>query len=306
MLTQIDVDSENAFTLPILGVTPKDSRLIRKVTGLSPADVQLFIGDYSRDGGLYTGRRVSKRNVVMIIDLNPNPALGETVSGLREAMYKAFLDPQVEDDYIKLTLHDDLGRQRYVVGYTEKFETEIFDAENLCQVSIICPDPYIRDELSTVMQIPGYLSSPTIGWNALPPFVYGGTAETGFEAEIRVVSDTFILNIEVNGKTMKIDGGLLYDTKLVYVNTNRGSRALYSANASDVVGTPREEMDLTKRWEDLAKAGLVTSIVDGLTSQSRWLELHSQSNSVKVYGELETDSDATIREFKFTQSYWGI
>ena len=85
MLKQIDVvygteEDEQALSLPILGLTPKDSLLLRKVTGLNPPDVNLFIGDYSRDGGTYQGRRVESRNVVLTIDLNPNPALGDTVS----------------------------------------------------------------------------------------------------------------------------------------------------------------------------------------------------------------------------------
>lgn len=98
MITQIDLMSENAIDLPIIGITPKTSLLIKKIDGLDPPDRVLFIGDYSQDGGLYQGRRVSKRNVVITIDLNPNPALGETVESLRDKLHRAFIDPQVEGD----------------------------------------------------------------------------------------------------------------------------------------------------------------------------------------------------------------
>lgn len=112
MLTRIDVDSENPFYIPILGAAPKDSLMVRTITGLNPPDKDLFIGDYARDGGSYQGRRVGQRNVVMILDINPNPALGETVSGWRELLYKAFDDPLPDADSVQLTLKDDILSDR--------------------------------------------------------------------------------------------------------------------------------------------------------------------------------------------------
>ena len=182
MLTQIDVMSDDAFELPILGVTPKNSLLIEKVTGLNPPDRSLFIGDYSQDGGIYQGRRVGSRNVVFTINLNPNPALGETVASLRESLYKAFIDPQVEGDYLKLLLRDEDDREIYLVGYCEKFESDIFDASTLCQISMICPDPYLRDNQDTIVSHPsGYVQFP---------FTYQGSAETGFVVRIYVTVPT--------------------------------------------------------------------------------------------------------------------
>lgn len=275
MLTRIDVDSENAFFIPILGVTPKDSLLIRKITGLSPPDIDLFIGDYARDGGIYQGRRVGQRNVVLNIDLNPNPALGETVSGLREMLYKAFVDPFADADYVKLTFHDDVGRVRYLVGYTEKFETEIFDIETMVQVSIICPDPYIRDDIQTSLINPS-------GWTTVP-FTYSGTAETGFEAEIYITAATSTLTLENNGKTMVIARTFAVGD-VVRINTNRGSRSM--------TVTP--------------SGGSPASIIAGLSPLSPWLELHSQSNTMSVYGTIPSNSIAAVRSLKYTQSYWGV
>lgn len=275
MLTQIDVDSENAFFVPILGVTPKDSLLIRKITGLTPPDPDLFIGDFSRDGGTYQGRRVGQRNVVLTIDLNPNPALDETISGLREMLYKAFMDPQVDGDYVKLNFHLDDGRVLYLVGYTEKFEGDLFDVETLLQISLICPDPYLRDNVQQVLTHPK-------GW-ATVQFSYAGTAETGFEAEIQVNSPTSTLTIDNNGKTMVINRDFA-SGDMVRVNTVRGSRSLTVQTG----------------------ASPETSIVASLTPTSPWLELHSQMNALKVYGATTGDLIASVRSLKYTQAYWGI
>lgn len=287
MLTSIDVDSDNSFSMPILGITPKDSLLIRHITGLNPPNLNLFIGDYSRDGGIYQGRRVGNRNVVITMEMNPNPALGETVSSLRERLYKAFVDPLVEADYVKLSLHLDDGRLLYLVGYAETFETEIFSAEALAQISIICPDPYIRDDEATILTHEG-------GWVTVP-FTYTGTAETGFEAEIEILTPTPKLVLSNNtltddtGDSNYTKGRMIINREfvagdVVIINTVRGYRRLWL--------TP--------------EGGSTISIMGDLTPTSPWLELHSQANTMKVYGTTPTDFPAVIRSLTYVQAYWGI
>ena len=275
MLTQIDVNSENAFYVPIQGATPKDSLLVRKITGLTPPGADLFIGDYSRDGGIYQGRRVGNRNVVITMDLNPNPALGETVSGLREMLYKAFMDPLVEADYLQLNLHDDSGRTRYVVGYTEKIDGEIFDIETALQISLICPDPFIRDSQETVL-------TNVTGWTTVP-FTYTGSAETGFSVTIKINQATSTLTLDNNGKKMVINRSFAIGD-VVKINTTPGVRS--------ITVTP--------------SGGAETSILAYLTVASIWLELHSQSNTLKVYGSSGASLPASITELRFRQAYWGV
>lgn len=277
MLTQVGVEfgDNQEMILPILGVTPKSSLLIQRITGLNPADITLFIGDFSRDGGTYQGRRVGNRNIVMTIDLNPNPALGETVSGLREILYKIFVDPLVDNDYVKLNLYTDDGRVRYLVGYTEKFETELFSVETMAQISMLCPDPYLRDDSEIVL-------TNGIGWIQVP-FTYEGTAETGFEVTINITTPTSTLTLENNGKTMVITRPFVVGEQ-VKIKTVRGSRSL------TVIPLVGDEV----------------SILGGLSPSSPWLELHSQANTMKVYGETVGDVVASIVELRYVQTYWGI
>lgn len=276
MLTQIGVEVESGeIIIPILGVSPKESLLIQKVTGLNPPDVSLFIGDYSRDGGTYQGRRVGNRNPVFTFTLNPNPALGETISGLRQILHKTFLDPLVDADYLKVNLYDDLGRVWYMVGYTEKFEHEVFDVETASQISMICPDPYLRDNAETVLD-----NSP--GWTTVP-FSYTGTAETGFKTTIVVNTATSVLTLDNNGKTMVLTRDFAVND-VVEIDTIRGERS--------ITVTPDGESS--------------TSILGSLSYLSDWLELHSQSNTLKVYGTDSTNLVAAITELRFTQAYWGI
>lgn len=280
MLTQIDVVygnelGEQALALPILGVTPKESLLIRKVTGLNPPDIDLFIGDYARDGGTYQGRRVGNRNVVLTIDLNPNPALGENISGLRDLLYKTFVDPLVDADHLELVLHSDNGLVRNLFGYTEKFETEIFDIETLAQISLLCPDPYIRDLAETV------LTNATGTWVSVP-FTYGGTAETGFVAEIHISADTPTLTVKNNSKTMVFNYAFLAGD-VVFLNTNRGQRAA-----------------------TITRGGVNTPLLAYMTTTSPWLELHSQTNTMNVYGVAPANLIAGVKTLRYRAAYWGV
>lgn len=279
MLKQIDVvygteQDEQALVLPILGVTPKDSLLVRKVTGLNPPSINLFIGDYARDGGIYQGRGVGNRNVVLTIDLNPNPALGETISGLRELLYKIFVDPRVDADYTQLILREDDGRARYIVGYVEEFETEPFDIETLVQISLVCPDPYVRDLEETVF-------SHALGWLTVP-FVYAGTAEAGFQTDIIINTTTDTLTLSNNKRTMVITYPFLSGDK-VNINTNRGARSV-----------------------TLTRDNVESSLLAHLSPLSSWLELHSQANSMTVYGVDSNVTPAAITELRYTATYWGV
>ena len=279
MLTQIDVVYENAqgpqaLALPILGVTPKESLLIRKVTGLTPPEVSLQIGEYARDGGYYQGRRVGKRNVVITIDLNPNPALGQTVDGLRKLLYRVFMSPRLDADHTQFVLHDDDAPTRYVVGYAESFEGELFDVETMAQVSVVCPDPYIQDLAETVL-----LSSD--GWATIP-FTYEGNAETGFEVEIQMMNNTSILTLGNNGRTMQLSHSFQIGD-VVTINTIPGVRKIA-----------------------LTRGGSTTSILGSLTPLSSWIELHGQGNAVTVYGSSPTFRPGVIKRLSYRAAYWGI
>lgn len=288
MLTSIDVESDNSFNIPILGATPKDSILVRQITGLNPPDLNLFIGDYARDGGIYQGRRVGNRNIVMTFELNPNPALGETVPGLREKLYKAFYDPLAEADYLKMNFNLDDDRVLYAVGYGERIETEIFSAETLMQISIICPDPYLRDNEATIHE-------NSAGWTTVP-FTYNGTASTGFEVEIKVGASTPKLILANNTVTNDTDSPLYPRGRMIL---NRA----FAANDIITINTVRGHRRI---WLTPGAGGPTVSLFADLTPTSPWLELHSQNNTMMVYGNTPSNLPAVITKLTHVTSYWGI
>lgn len=280
MLTAITVACDNPFTMPVLGAAPRDSLIIQSVTGLGPADKSLFMGDYSRDGGMYGGRRVNMRNPVMLIEINPNFGLGESVEGWRDVLYRAFNDPNINSDDVTLILHDDVKPDRYLTGYTEKFEAEAFSKDTTAQISMICPDPYLRDVTPTVVTPPEGVE----GWQTVP-FIYNGSSEAGFEVTIKVTSATQTLTLDNNGKLMVLTYPTFQVGDIVYINTKPGERQITLTKAADHV---------------------VYDVLYTLFSASPWLDLHSQTNTLQVYGDSKSRVVAAITNLTYTQSYWGV
>lgn len=278
MLTQIDVECDNPFYMSVLGANPRDSLILKKITGLGPSDVDLFVGDYSRDGGTYNGRRVTKRNPVLYIKLNPNFANGETMDGWRDILYKAFMDPFVNGDDVTIVFHDDIKPDRMITGYTEKFDGEVFEADTDVQISMICPDPYLRDVSETVVLPPEGVT----GWQTVP-FTYSGTAEAGFEVTILVQATTTTLTLDNNGKQMVLTYASFQPDDTVYINTKPGERQI-----------------------KLTRAGVDYDILYALYSESPWLDLHSQSNNLQIYGTDVNNVVAAVTNLTYTQLWWGV
>jgi len=260
--------------LSIYGAKVSDSFIVRKVSGLEPPDVSLFLGEYSGDGGTYQGRRVGPRNPVFTIDLNPNPRRGETISSLREQLYDVFVGPSDESPYVEVKLFFDNSAPRVLGGYTETFETELFDADTAVQASLVCPDPYIRDVTPTLIDF-----DPPI--QIINTEFYRSSAPCGVALTATVTEDTSNIIFYAGSKSMRVDYDLL-ENDVVIINSNRGVQTI------------------------VALRGLTTiNLLPYLTPQSRWLELYKKTGQIEVVADLNT-TVAFFNQLGYTGKYWGV
>lgn len=273
MLTRVDVQSENPFYLNIRDARPTDSIIVSKIEGLGPVDIDLFIGDFARDGGSYDGRRVPPRDLTFWLEYNPNYEAGESVSGLRRLLYKTFLDPFPRSKSVPLIFHDDEVADQQLVGYTTKFDGDIFSDETTAQIVMRCPQPYLVDVVETVKLSEG----PTL------PFQYAGTAETGFIVEAEITVNTSWLKLDLNDVIMIMD----YDFQVgdeVYIDTRPGSKRV-----------------------QVTRAAVTTDILYSLyTSTSEWLLIHSPDNVLKIYGATPESIVGNITRVAFNAYHWGV
>lgn len=287
MLSRVVVQSETPLELELSGARPDDPIIVDKIDGLDPPDIDLFLGDYARDGGWYSGRRVGKRNPVFTLTLNPDPSHANpenhTVANLRERLYRAFIDPKRAGDDVLVELEDDEKPKRYFRGYTEKIESGIFTKETELAVSMVCPNPYIYNSDETVKTSNG----PTV------LFPYEGTAETGVEVYLTVTSNTSTLSVSINGGIPLTLNFAFLAGDQIYMNTRRGERKL-----------------------QLIRGGVPSNILYAMTGDSRWLELHRVvpipiSNPMGLstmitYGSSPSNAIANITKIVSRGAWWGI
>lgn len=277
MLTRVDVLSEEPFYLKIRDAKPTDSIIVEKIEGLTPPAVDLFLGEYARDGGFYNGRRVPARNPVITLTLNPNFSRGESMDGLREMVYRAFLDPLPNSDEITLLLHDDTLPLRTLSGHTEKIEGDPWSLDTTLQISMLCPNPFIQGLENIVSGVGG----------PLIVLEYPGSAESGFIADITFTTSSDYLYLQVDNRPPMI---------LKY-NFQFGDKV--------VVNSIPGQLDIR-----LIRRGVESAILYASTSDSRWQFLRGRTNSIRVYGQpTESGSKptvATLHSVRYRAAYWGI
>lgn len=277
MLTRVDVQSENPFYLNIRDARPSDSIIVAKIEGLDPPDIDLYMGDYARDGGFYGGRRVPPRAVTYTLKLNPNPKRNESVSGLRRLLYKTFMDPFAQTDELQIVLHDDEVDDRFISGHVEKFSADPFSDDTTVEIEMLCPNPYIQDLAITTVAAQG----PSI------PFTYEGTAEAGMEIWATVQGASNHLTFDLNGEKVNLQYAFLAGDR-VYLNTIPGSRKVTITRTVGGVDVITDAL-YTLQW-----------------SASKWIYLHSVQNTLRAYGLTPASNIANITRVSYRATHWGI
>lgn len=276
MLTQVIVQSSTPMTLKVEDIDPDEILILKSITGLSPEGITLFMGDFARDGGYYQGRRVGKRNVVMGLKLNPNYTTDIEISDIRELLYKTFLEPLQGSDAVQVTLDDDRKPDRYFIGYCEAINTEMWSKEQTAFVTLVCPDPYLRSAALTS-------ASDAAGWISTP-VTYDGSAETGLIAQLKVVTATPSLYLElVSGavtQQMRLDSTPNFAVNdIIDINTTQGQRSI-KQNGADI----------------MAK----------LNTTSTWMKLNEASNTLRTHGGVVADGKSKIMSYSFRSAWWGV
>jgi hypothetical protein len=251
MLQQVVLQTTVPMTLDIDAVDPDELIVIKSISGLDPADVTLFTGDFARDGGYYQGRRSGRRNPVFNLKLNPDYANDIEVSDIREMLYTMFFEPTPGQDGLQVVLKDDRKPDRYFIGFTEKLPSDIFSRDTTAQVSMLCVDPFLKSVEEVSVDDAGLVS-----FN----IDYEGSARTGLELTM-TANGADVITIDINGVEMELNASF-NASDVIYLNTVIGSRAIRQ-NGSDIMAS--------------------------LVSGPQWLQLEKGSNAVVVSGAAVTN-----------------
>jgi hypothetical protein len=272
MLTQVVLQTANPMTFEIAAADPDEIIILKSISGLSPADVTLFTGDFSRNGGYYQGRRVGQRNPIFNLKLNPDYVNDIEVSDIREMLYRQFLEPTASGDGVQVLLKDDRKPDRYFICYVEKWPDEIFTDKPKASISTLCVDPMLKSAVETT-------DSNAAGWVSVP-VDYEGSADTGIEAHLKVATAGLQVTLENNGQVMKLVKATNFAVNdVIYINTKQGERAI-TLNGVDAMGL--------------------------LTADSKWISLNQAGNTLQAYGTVPADGKAVVTDYTYRAEWWGV
>ena len=185
MLTSVEV------TGPHIGFDPlvmsrltanSDPIHFREIQGLGPVKADISSTPFAiTDGDWVSGKKVSKRNIVMTVGFNPD-WVNDTIASLRNKLYAYFMPKQ----WVNLKFYSTHLPDVFIEGYVESCEPNMFSQDPEVQISIICPKPHFTATDSTILTgtVHSAFGTPLVINNP-------GTVASGFVLEMETPSADF-------------------------------------------------------------------------------------------------------------------
>lgn len=254
----------------------KSGFIVQSIDGLGPPKANINMTDNATsDGSSYNSGKADKRNIVLKLLFEQYGS--ETIEDVRQKSYKYFPIKKP----VTLTIKSD-NRICETAGYVESNMPDIFSKKSGCQISIVCPDPYLySDEVMTTVfygiepnfEFPfenNSLSENLIEFgiitNKTENFIfYDGDSEVGITIVMHAIGDATNVTIHNTGtrEKMKID-----TTKLTAL-TGHGI-----INGDDIVITTNKNYKSIY----LTREGITTNILNCIDRDSDWFTLSKGDN----------------------------
>lgn len=246
---------------------------IQKITGLDPVKATIVSSPFSNtDGEQYQSSRREKRNIVVSLGVETD-YLTNSVRSLRKRLYDFFRTKS----YVNLRFYDDDGLTVAIDGRVESFDSDLFTEEPSIDISILCFDPDFVNVSSNTF------SGSTVATSTNGLVQYDGDIETGFVFTLnvnRTLTEFTIYNTGPDGIVRSLDvAASLVSGDVVTVSTISGSK-----------------------YVRLTRAGVTTSLLYGMTTQSDWIEFQSGENHFRVYAI----GAAIPYSITYTKRYGGL
>jgi hypothetical protein len=260
MLVRVDVISAQGslLTLPLEDV--EDGIIIADIQGLDPVKANLVSSGFAGiDGEQYQSASREKRNIKIQLELDPDPAV-ESVAGVRNRLYGFFMSKAA----VTLRFYLDSGLDVTINGRVETCEQNMFSDVPMMDISIVCFDPDFFDPDTVVV------STTTTQGAFEKPLPYSGTVETGIKFTMtlnRSLSQFSIYHRLPSGQLDQLDFvAPLLSGDVLTISTVKGSKGA-----------------------TLVRSGVTSSILYGVSPQSKWFELFPGDNTIRIF-----DSGALI------------
>lgn len=260
---------------------------LTSVTGLNSPPAAIYSSVVPTfDGERFNSARLEARDIVITLAIN-----GDAEAN-RMALNKVILPKR----YIKI-YYQNKSLNVYIEGYVESFEYDVFaDNKIVAQASIICPDPYWRDQEQSeavmtpvvdLFEFPFSIPEEGIALSELLTITGGditnqGSAQSGLLITIeasREVLNPYIINATTGAK-------MLLNTEMtrgevININTIRGSKYI-------------------RKYSD----GVTTNILNDLDESSQWISLALGENRF-TYGADYGEENMAVK-IQYRNLYGGV
>lgn len=287
MIHSITVTNYRGDSLKMELTRPQDSGfIIESVTGLGPGKANINTSEVStNDGAIYNSARVPSRNIVISVKY----LFKETIEEARQTSYKYF--PLKRK--VTLLIETD-NRMAEIEGYVESNDPDIFSQEEGSDISIICPNPFFYDALSTTETsfsgiVPAFefpfsnesLTEPLLEFSVIEDVTdrvidYKGDAEVGVTISIQArgeAGDITIYNVDTaetmvvyNNLVESLTGSGIVDGDEIIICTVRGQKSaklIRQGKTTNILNCIGRDAD----WFQLAK-GPNTFAYDAVTGRN--------------------------------------
>lgn len=287
MIHSITVTNYRGDSLKMELTRPQDSGfIIESVTGLGPGKANINTSEVStNDGAIYNSARVPSRNIVISVKY----MFKETIEEARQTSYKYF--PLKRK--VTLLIETD-NRMAEIEGYVESNDPDIFSQEEGSDISIICPNPFFYDALSTTETsfsgiMPAFefpfsnesLTEPLLEFSVIEDVTdrvidYKGDAEVGVTISIQArgeAGDITIYNVDTaetmvvyNNLVESLTGSGITDGDEIIICTVRGQKSaklIREGKTTNILNCINRDAD----WFQLAK-GPNTFAYDAVTGRN--------------------------------------
>jgi hypothetical protein len=255
MLSKVETRTDQGSLFSLELADADSGYIVAGIDGLDPVKATLVSSSFAAvDGAQYQNARRETRNIIIKLELDPDPAAGDTVRSLRKKLYGFFMPKK----HVSMRFIEDDGFSVDIDGRVESCESPLFAQVPTVVISIVCFDPDFVDP--TLKTVSGMLTSDVDSTLVN----YEGSVENGFVVTIninRTVTEFTIYLQPPNDQIQQMNfAAPLVAGDVLTISTVYGNKGA-----------------------TLNTAGVVNSILYGISPESKWFELQPGVNSLRFY-----------------------
>ncbi len=270
----------------LLELTHRLEYSVVDVQGITPPNANINTTPMAGgDGSSYNSSALNNRNIVILLYINTD------IEKNRQRLYRYFRVKR------KCRVHyKNASRSVYADGYVETVEPTMFKQTQAVQISILCDDPYLKNEQSSL-----YEFSWTASYFEFPFSI----PEEGIEfSASNNVSSVDVINNGENEVGVEINltaSGAVLNPKIINVLTGEYFALNVDLDEGDVVKITTHR---GKKRAFLYKDGEETNIMNAIASGSTWFKIDIGDNIFSYSADL--GGAALAVSFTFTEEFVGV